>query len=447
MGTKTNSRSIFSQELDRAIFVIYFLGAIVPLIVLAVAMHRYVLPSLSADSSMTLSVLALMVSVLMLSLGAFFALRRLTINTIGHMNADNARLKGILSASKELSTSFHVQAVAEVAAACACSLADSNAVLVIMRVSDDKPFALMASSGEDAETLFEANEDLILELVENSLEQYGATSLTSGGASKSGFSNSSEVLRSALACPLIAGDGSSDGSDGSDSSAGAVVILNSSVVGGSIPVAEQDALMTLSTLTGVALRNVALQDAQRNFFSHITEMLVAAMDTHIDGRKGHAMAVAQLSNRLARELSLPESRMQRLHFAALLHDIGMLKIERAHQKSAAHFQKHPQMANRLLSRIRLWEEVAPIVLYHHEWFDGSGYPEAKSGEEIPFASRIIAVADSYDAMLRPATARSAMTREEALREVLDHAGSQFDPRVTAALEQLASRGELPDLSE
>ena len=97
----------------------------------------------------------------------------------------------------------------------------------------------------------------------------------------------------------------------------------------------------------------------------------------------------------------------------------------------------------MLSRIRLWEDAAPIVLYHHEWFDGSGYPEARSGEDIPFASRIIAVADCYDAMMRPAANRSAMTREEAVREILDHAGSQFDPRVTAALEQLASSGELP----
>jgi putative nucleotidyltransferase with HDIG domain len=389
---------------------------------------------------MTLSVLGLMISVLMLSLGAFFALRRLTNNAIGHMNADNARLKGILSASKELSTSLHVQAVAEVAVGCAQSLADSNAVLVIMRASEDKPLALMASSGEGAQMLFQDNEDLILELVESSLAQQGATSLSSGAESNSSVSNSSsEVLRSALACPLIAGDRS----DGGDGSAGAVVILNSSVAGGGIAAGEQDALMTLSMLTGVALRTVSLQDAQRNFFSHITELLVAAMDTHIDGRKGHAMAVAQLSNRLARELSLPESRMERLHFAALLHDIGMLRIEQANQQSIPHLQKHPQMANRLLSRIRLWEDVAPIVLYHHEWFDGSGYPEAKSGEEIPFASRIIAVADCYDAMLRPATRRPAMTCEEALREILDHAGSQFDPRVTAALEQIALRDELP----
>ena len=434
---ESNSGSIFSQKLNRAIFVTYFLGAIVPLVGLAVAMHRYVLPSLSADTSMTISVLGLMLSVLLLSLGAFFALRRLANNAVGQMDADNARLKEILSVSKELSTSLHVQAVAEIAAVCAQSLAESNVVLVIMRASEDKPLALMASSGEGAQTLFQANEDLIRELVENCLAEEAATSMSCEAGSNPDVSDSLQALSSALAFPLLA----------DDSSAGAVVLLNRSETRANIRPAEQDALMTLSMLTGVALRNVALQDAQRNFFSHITDMLVAALDLHINGRKGHSMAVAQLSNRLARELSLPESRMQRLHFAAMLHDIGMLRIGQGNHTSPAHFQKHPQLGHRMLSRIRLWEDAAPIVLYHHEWFDGSGYPEARSGEDIPFASRIISVADCYDAMLRPRTDRSALTSEEALREIHERAGTQFDPRVTAALESIALRGELPSPPE
>lgn len=198
----------------------------------------------------------------------------------------------------------------------------------------------------------------------------------------------------------------------------------------------------LSTLTSVALKNVNLQDAQRNFFAHITELLVAAMDTHVDDRKGHATAVAELSNHLARELALPAAKMQHLHFAALLHDIGMLRIENAHQRTPGHFQKHPQLANRMLSRIRLWEDVAPIVLHHHEWYDGSGYPESIAGEEIPLESRIIAVADTYDALLRPADTRRAMTAEEAVREIRNQAGTQFDPLVAAALERLAAQGLL-----
>ncbi len=434
MNKKTNSRSIFSQKLDRAIFVTYFLGAIVPLMALGVASHTYVFPVLRSDPSMTIAMLVAMSSVSLISLGAFFALRRLANGAVVRMNQDNARLKGILSVSTELSTSLHTHAVLEVAASSARRLTSAEVALVLMRAGEGKPLAMVASSGEQAQKLFQANEELIGELVESTIATRTATALVAAPSSRAAAANSPDALGTAVAFPLLADHGS----------CGSVVVLRASTANGRFPAAEQDALMTLSVLTGVALRNVSLQDAQRNFFAHITDLLVASMDAHIDGRRGHATSVAELSNRLARELSLPEPRMQRLHFAALLHDIGMLKIAQAHQRAPGHFQKHPQIAHRVLSRIRLWEEAAPIVLHHHEWFDGSGYPEARSGEEIPIESRIIAVADCYDALLRPDAHRMAMTSEGAVSEICDRAGSQFDPQVATALEQLALRDELPD---
>lgn len=439
MERNTNSRSIFSQKLDRGIFVTYFLGAIVPLVLLGVAVQRFVLPALQSDSRMTLGMLGGMAGVSMLSLAAFFALRRITRTAAAQMASDNNRLQGILSVSKDLSSSLHVQAVAEIAVSSARSLTSAEVAVILMRACDDKPLVLVASSGDDVQKRYQDNESLIQELVESTLaDRAESASGTSGDAGPmvvgSLVGESVDTQAAALAFPLIAADGSS----------GAVVVMKNSSASGSFSPAEQDALLTLSTLTGVALCNVGLQDAQRNFFAHITELLVAAMDTHIDGRKGHAMAVAELSNRLAREMTLPQSKMQRLHFAALLHDIGMLKVDRALQRSPGHFQKHPQVAYRTLSRIRLWEDVAPIVLHHHEWFDGSGYPEARAGEDIPMESRIIAVADCYDALLRPGAHRMPMPRERAVKEILDHAGTQFDPQVTAALEQLAQRGEIPD---
>jgi HD-GYP domain-containing protein (c-di-GMP phosphodiesterase class II) len=125
----------------------------------------------------------------------------------------------------------------------------------------------------------------------------------------------------------------------------------------------------------------------------------------------------------------------------------MLKIDQSHQRSPGYFQRHPQIAYRVLSRIRVWEDVAPIVLYHHEWFDGSGYPEARSREEIPVESRIIAVADCYDAMIRPDKHRVAMTSEIAVDEIKSSSGTQFDPQVVVALEQLALRDEIPSSSD
>jgi HD-GYP domain-containing protein (c-di-GMP phosphodiesterase class II) len=395
-------------------------------------MHRFVLPALLDNTGMTQTLLGVLLGVSTLTLASFFALRRLAKSAIGQMNADNARLQGILSASKELSTSFHVQEVAEIAAKCARTMTNAKVTLILMRASEDKPLSLVASNGKGAQELFQRNTDLVHELVESCLANKSMTELTSRAPSAAVKKGSPNSIDSALAFPLLS----------DDQSAGAVVVLNGPLKNDGLSAPARDALTTLTALTGVALRNVNLHDSQRNFFTHITDLLVGAMDAHVDDRKGHAMAVAQLSNRLARELALPEPKMQRLHFAALLHDIGMLRIDSADQRSPGHFQKHPQMAHRILGRIRLWEDAAPIVLHHHEWFDGSGYPKAISGEEIPLESRIIAVADTYDALLRPSVKRSAMTAEEALREICDHAGTQFDPRVTAALERLAEGGLL-----
>lgn len=211
----------------------------------------------------------------------------------------------------------------------------------------------------------------------------------------------------------------------------------------SIPPEEQDALSTLTALASVALHNSDLQDAQRNFFAHMTDMLVSALDSHVEGRRGHGRAVAELANRLARKLGMADERMQDLHFSALLHDIGMLKIGAKNQRSPGHYQKHPVIGYRLLSRIRLWEQVAPIVLCHHEWYDGAGYPEGRKGDEIPIESRIIAVADKFEALTRNDAHRMALSREEALGEIRKGAGSEFDPDVVVALAKLADQGELP----
>ncbi len=424
MGKRRRSRSIFTQPLDRSIFVTYFLGGIVPLIALGLVLHYHVFPTLKSDLPMTQAMLGVIGGVSLLSLASFFALRRISLGAIERMKSDNLRLKNILAVSRELSTSTHAQAVAELSVASALRLTSAKLAYLMMRPSDDKPLVLVESSGEGAQGAFAANESLLRELVEASIGNGVATQVRA---------DMSQGLGAGIAFPMISENGAT----------GALIVMNPSDNEGDFSLEERDALMTLSSFTGVNMHNVELQDAQRNFFAHITELLVSAMDVHIDGRMGHAKAVAGLSYRLARELDLSEERMQNLHFAALLHDIGMLKVEAKHQRSPGHFQRHPQVGHRMLSRIRLWEDVAPIVLSHHEWWDGSGYPEAIEREDIPFEARIIAVADCYDALIRPGKHRLAMTPEQALKEIRDYAGRQFDPAVAAALERLAERGEIP----
>jgi putative nucleotidyltransferase with HDIG domain len=202
------------------------------------------------------------------------------------------------------------------------------------------------------------------------------------------------------------------------------------------------ALASLGGIAAVALRNADLRDAQRNFFTHVTDMLVAALDTSLGFHEGHGTRVAQYANRLGRALGLDDRRLERLHFASLLHDIGMLKLERHLPMNPRNCAKHAALGARMLGRIRLWHELAPIVQHHHERWDGGGYPDGLAGEAIPLESRIIAVADVLDTLTSGSSYKKALPLADAAREIEANAGSQLDPEVVAAFRALVERGEI-----
>ncbi|MCZ6464746.1 MAG: HD domain-containing protein [Proteobacteria bacterium] len=427
MGRSTGLQSLFSQTLDRAVFGIYFLGAVVPLLGMLLIGHRYALPTLEENRFELLTLAGIMAGVGVLSLASFFALRRLIRGAVTRMKSDNDRIVMLLEVSSDLAAAQHSDEVAECAARCAGTLTNARASLVIMRSEPSKPLTPVKALGKHAEKLYQAHESQVNELVEAALRDGQPTRMESSGSSRD-----KESLSAGLALPLSGGNGPS----------GALVLLHTRP-GATFSPTQVDAVATLSALTSVAVDNAWLQGAQRNFFAHVTDMIVVALDAHVEKRQGHATQVARLANRLGREMEIDEARLQTLHFASLLHDLGMLRISASNQRDPAQFQKHPVVGHRMLSRIQLWKDVAPVVLHHHERFDGTGYPERKAGQEIPLESRIIAVADAFDAMVRDDTHRAALSPDEALRELRDGAGTQFDPDVVIAFARLAERGDLP----
>ncbi len=154
---------------------------------------------------------------------------------------------------------------------------------------------------------------------------------------------------------------------------------------------------------------------------------------------GHAGAVATYAVSLGRELGLPEQRLQRLRLAAMLHDIGKVGIpdsilEKPGPLSPAEWdqvRRHPEMAARILGAKDL-ADIRGWILARHEQPDGHGYPHGLSGEEIPIESRILAVAESFDAMTSDRPFRQAKTRDEAIRELGRYSGVQFDGAVVDA---------------
>jgi HD-GYP domain-containing protein (c-di-GMP phosphodiesterase class II) len=158
---------------------------------------------------------------------------------------------------------------------------------------------------------------------------------------------------------------------------------------------------------------------------------------------GYAMAIAQA-------MGLPEAEQIRIFKAALVHDVGMISISSAAISRAGQLTEeeldclrlHPTISGEIVGRIQHLKDLAVLVHYHHERYDGAGYPDRLSGDEIPLGARIIALADSVDAMLSGRPNRPARSLAEVMQEVRRCSGSQFDPRVTRAFLRLAAeRGE------
>jgi putative nucleotidyltransferase with HDIG domain len=160
----------------------------------------------------------------------------------------------------------------------------------------------------------------------------------------------------------------------------------------------------------------------------------------------HSHAVADYATMIARALDWPAEQVEPLRIAAMLHDVGKVAIsDRILQKpgpldpdESRQMRRHPVIGAELVERIDGLEDVVPWIRHSHEHFDGSGYPDGLRGDAIPLASRILLVADAFDAMTSQRPYRQPMEAAAAIRELERHAGTQFDPACVAVLlERLA----------
>jgi putative nucleotidyltransferase with HDIG domain len=409
---------LLSDQLDRVAYSTFFLGAVVPLLALAVTLERFVLPGIE-DRNTAIAWILAGVSIGVLSLGSFFALRHMTRRVVAHMKRDNVRLSALLRVSGELADAQHLAQATDTVARCALEISGAEGAFVFAASDSNATAALAATSGDRAAKLYEEKREAVDEAAKLVLE--AGRPVVRGGSSAGGLA--------VLAVPI----------PGSSAPAGALVVASAGP--GAEELSESDALSTLAGLAAVSIHNADLRDSQRNFFSHVTDILVHALDAHLQFHVGHSQRVAELANRMGRAMKLSDPDLHRLHFAALLHDIGMLKLDRNQQMNSRTCDKHALIGARMLARIRLWKEIAPIVQHHHEWWDGHGYPDGLAGEAIPREARIIAVCDAFDTMTSEQSYKDAMSIEDALGELDAFAGTQFDPALVRVLHGVCAQDE------
>jgi diguanylate cyclase (GGDEF)-like protein len=151
----------------------------------------------------------------------------------------------------------------------------------------------------------------------------------------------------------------------------------------------------------------------------------------------HSRRVSEYCNSLGKAMNLPDGEIQELKTVGLLHDIGKIAIEdtilnnkdKLTDEEWEKLKRHPEIGYRILSSVNDMAEMAQYVLAHHERWDGTGYPKGLKKKEIPLKSRIIAIADAFDAMISDRAYRSALSKEAAVEELVKNAGTQFDPEL------------------
>ncbi len=203
-------------------------------------------------------------------------------------------------------------------------------------------------------------------------------------------------------------------------------------------------LGTLAQQAAIAIENISLITELSSANVEIVQSynatilgLSAALELRDDDTQGHSLRVTELTLRLARELGIGGEQLDHIRRGALLHDFGKVGIPDhiLHKPGALSpeewviMKRHPVLAQEILSSVPFLRPALEIPLYHHERWDGSGYPYGLKGEKIPLSARIFAVVDVWDALLSNRPYRTAWEREKALEYIRDQAGKLFDPDI------------------
>ncbi|MCC7146610.1 MAG: HD-GYP domain-containing protein [Phycisphaeraceae bacterium] len=200
----------------------------------------------------------------------------------------------------------------------------------------------------------------------------------------------------------------------------------------------------LTSSLSIFLQNLALFEDMQAMFMGAMHALTSAIDAKDSYTHGHSERVAVMAQALARAAGLEEKIIERVYLSGLVHDVGKIGVPEAvltkpgtlTDEEFRLIKMHPEIGARIIQDIRPMKDLIPGVLHHHERWDGSGYPYSLAGTNIPLFGRLVALADSFDAMSSNRAYRPSMSHDQVLREIKRCAGVQFDPELTEKFVQL-----------
>ena len=212
------------------------------------------------------------------------------------------------------------------------------------------------------------------------------------------------------------------------------------VTDGEFGTGEASLLNSIAVILGIHDGNILLYEQQAELMRGIIRALTAAIDAKDQYTCGHSDRVARIAVRLAQELGCDATMLNTIYLAGLLHDIGKIGITdsvlrkpgKLSDEEYQHIKSHPEIGHRILHDLKKLDNVLPVILHHHEAWNGAGYPLHLLSEQIPLAARIVAVADSYDAMGSDRPYRKGMSDDKIDEIFRQETGRQWDPEVVAA---------------
>jgi polar amino acid transport system substrate-binding protein len=210
-------------------------------------------------------------------------------------------------------------------------------------------------------------------------------------------------------------------------------------------------LDSLSKIISIFYTLQKYSELQGKFLKNVALALVKALETHDPYTKGHSERVAYYASKLAEKLGLDKNTISKIYWSGILHDIGKLIISSSILNKPGKLtddeyeiiKNHTIVAYEMFKDIENFGNIPEIIRYHHERWDGKGYPDGLKGEEIPLEARILAIADAFDAMTSNRPYRTKLTVDEAINQIIKYSGKQFDPELAKIfVEMLTNNPEI-----
>lgn len=415
----------FLENIRRSIKISYFIASIIPLSILVYFTINYIYPLVTeAERNVIPSAISitLFLAVILSILGLILS-NKATNASISSLQDLYLKLNTLVDVTKHFRETLYLDILLNSIVKSAMDLLRAEAgSLLLYDEKGDLRFKILIGEKEAA-----VKDKVVLprEGITGWVAQTGRPAIVNNVREDPRFNpdfdkESGFKTRSILCVPLIY----------ENKTIGVLEVLNK--IGGPFDSSDEKILFSLADQAAISIAQSRAHESQHTDMVHIVEILIGALDYHIPEKKGHSRRVARYANAIGKQLGLSEEGLKRLYYSSLLHDIGLLKFDTSEYWGMKKFEIHPIIGYDMLRPVSMWSDVAPIVLNHHERYDGKGYPHGKAGEDIPLESRIILLACTFDVLTSEHSYKRPIGYEEALKEIERNSGTQFDPNVVDA---------------